>query len=288
MSPQIWKGSPSLPIHISLRPAATLHLNDCLLCLLGSGDSAELFPDEQGGKTSANGCGFAHVQVCLNRTSENYKTAMGTGMSKVVGGLYLGNIRDSEDRENLVKHGITHILSVHNNAKPVLEDMTYLCISASDSSNQNLIQHFKESIRFIHECRLHGGGCLIHCLAGVSRSTTLLVAYLMTVTDFGWEECLAATKAVRSYVSPNFGFQEQLQEYESTLLKEYRAWIQQEYGKNPLNDQEEVQHLLTLQEEKAKEQQSGLREGNWVNHPDPMSPPLHAPYASSSRRWMNR
>ncbi|XP_062997152.1 dual specificity protein phosphatase 22-A-like isoform X2 [Elgaria multicarinata webbii] len=213
---------------------------------------------------------------------------MGTGMSKVVEGLYLGNIRDSEDRENLVKHGITHILSVHNNAKPVLEDMTYLCISASDSSNQNLMQHFKECIQFIHDCRLHGGGCLIHCLAGVSRSTTILVAYLMTVTDFGWEEGLAATKAVRSYVSPNFGFQEQLQEYETTLLKEYRAWIQQEYGKNPLHDQEEVQRLLTLQEEKVKEQQTGLGETNWMNAPSPTSPRPHTTYASSSHRWMNR
>ena len=57
-------------------------------------------------------------------------------------------------------------------------------------------------------------------LAGVSRSTTVLVAYLMTVTELGWEGCLAATKAVRSYVSPNFGFQRQLQEYEATLLQE--------------------------------------------------------------------
>ncbi|KAH0619671.1 hypothetical protein JD844_000534 [Phrynosoma platyrhinos] len=168
------------------------------------------------------------------------------------------------------------------------QDMTYLCISASDSSNQNLIQHFKECIRFIHECRLHGGGCLIHCLAGVSRSTTILVAYLMTVTNFGWEECLTATKAVRSYVSPNFGFQEQLQEYESTLLKEYRAWIQQEYGRNPFDDQEEVQRLLTLQEEKTKEQQTGRRDTNWINRPGPMNPQPHMPYASSSSRWMNR
>lgn len=57
-------------------------------------------------------------------------------------------------------------------------------------------------------------------LAGVSRSTTVLVAYLMTVTELGWERCLAATRAVRSYVSPNFGFQQQLQEYEVTLLQE--------------------------------------------------------------------
>ncbi|KAM3665507.1 dual specificity protein phosphatase 22-A-like isoform 1-T1 [Ammospiza maritima maritima] len=147
---------------------------------------------------------------------------MGTGMSKIVTGLYLGNIRDSEDHENLQSKGVTHILSVHSGAKPVLEDMTYLCIPASDSSSQNLLQHFKESIQFIHECRLAGGGCLVHCLAGVSRSSTLLVAYLMTVTELGWQSCLAATRAVRSYASPNPGFQQQLQEYESTLLHEVR------------------------------------------------------------------
>ncbi|XP_053127572.1 dual specificity protein phosphatase 22-A-like isoform X2 [Hemicordylus capensis] len=276
---------------------------------------------------------------------------MGTGMSKVVDGLYLGNIRDAEDRENLAKNGITHILSVHSNAKPVLEiwpekckakllfpcllhpwkrqcllsgrgfpslveekklvgrnlilhpdvyfcgsaetgimDMTYLCISASDSSNQNLMQHFKECIRFVHECRLHKGGCLIHCLAGVSRSTTILVAYLMTVTKLGWEECLAATKAVRSYVSPNFGFQQQLQEYEATLLNEYRAWIQQEFGKNPLRDQEELQHLLSQQEEKVREQQAGLRESSWICGPSSANPRPYNAYASSSssHRWMNR
>ncbi|KFP80235.1 Dual specificity protein phosphatase 22-A, partial [Acanthisitta chloris] len=139
---------------------------------------------------------------------------------QVVTGLYLGNIRDSEDHENLLRNGVTHILSVHDRAKPVLEDMTYLCISASDSSSQNLLQHFKESIKFIHECRLRGGGCLVHCLAGVSRSSTLLVAYLMTVTELGWQDCLAATRAVRSFANPNCGFQQQLQDYERTFLQE--------------------------------------------------------------------
>ncbi|XP_067396299.1 dual specificity protein phosphatase 22-A-like isoform X2 [Emydura macquarii macquarii] len=212
---------------------------------------------------------------------------MGTGMSKVVEGLYLGNIRDSEDGDNLTKHGVTHILSVHNNARPVLEDMTYLCISASDSYSQNLIQHFKDSIKFIHECRLRGGGCLIHCLAGVSRSTTILVAYLMTVTDLSWEECLAATKVVRSYVSPNFGFQQQLQEYEMTLLREYRAWVRREYGKNPFHDQEELQRLITEQEGKQREQQLGRRENRWINSPPPNYPLPYNAYGTRSNRWMN-
>uniref|UniRef100_A0A8C5IN56 Uncharacterized protein n=1 Tax=Junco hyemalis TaxID=40217 RepID=A0A8C5IN56_JUNHY len=48
----------------------------------------------------------------------------------------------------------------------------------------------------------------------------------MTVTELGWQSCLAATRAVRSYASPNPGFQQQLQEYESTLLHEVRhPWV---------------------------------------------------------------
>ncbi|KAM6057684.1 dual specificity protein phosphatase 22-A-like isoform 2-T3 [Chlamydotis macqueenii] len=201
---------------------------------------------------------------------------MGGGMSKVVEGLYLGNIRDSEDRENLRRNGVTHIVSVHNGAKPLLEDMTYLCISASDSSSQNLLRHFKECIKFIHECRLAGGGCLVHC-------TTVLVAYLMTVTQLGWEGCLAATKAARSYVSPNVGFQQQLREYEETLLPEYRAWIRRDYGRNPFKDQEELERLLS-----QKERQPGSTDCSWLGSPAPTCPlPSRAGGTGGSRR-MNR
>lgn len=60
-------------------------------------------------------------------------------------------------------------------------------------------------------------------LAGVSRSTTMVVAYLMTVTRYSWEECLSAVKAVRSFVGPNYGFQQQLQEYQTAQVSEVRT-----------------------------------------------------------------
>lgn len=186
---------------------------------------------------------------------------MGNGMNKVVDGLYLGNIRDSENRESLSKNGITHILSVYNNAKPVYEDMTYLCIHAADASSQNLQQHFKECIGFIHECRLNGGACLVHCLAGVSRSTTMVVAYLMTVTHYSWEECLTAVKAVRSFVGPNYGFQQQLQEYQNTKVSEYRAWLQSSFRPSPFSDQQQVEALLNQYAEQQENQGRGTDQG---------------------------
>uniref|UniRef100_A0A8C0REG0 JNK pathway associated phosphatase n=1 Tax=Canis lupus familiaris TaxID=9615 RepID=A0A8C0REG0_CANLF len=154
---------------------------------------------------------------------------MGNGMNKILPGLYIGNFKDARDAEQLSKNKVTHILSVHDSARPLLEHflsaasrpscpdspgVKYLCIPAADSPSQNLTRHFKESIKFIHECRLRGEGCLVHCLAGVSRSVTLVIAYVMTVTDLGWEDALHTVRAGRSCANPNLGFQRQLQEFE--------------------------------------------------------------------------
>ncbi|XP_075944608.1 dual specificity protein phosphatase 22-B-like isoform X1 [Anarhichas minor] len=125
------------------------------------------------------------------------------------------------------------------------KDMTYLCISAADHSKQNLIQYFRDSIMFIHESRLKGEGCLVHCVAGVSRSVTLVVAYIMTVTGHGWVESLARVRAARPCAGPNLGFLRQLEEFENTELTEYQAWWKDRYGKNSLNDDEEMENLLT-------------------------------------------
>ncbi|XP_061635872.1 dual specificity protein phosphatase 22-B-like isoform X2 [Phyllopteryx taeniolatus] len=67
------------------------------------------------------------------------------------------------DQDLLTQHNITHILSIHDTAAPVLEDMTYLSIAAADDRKQDLIQFFKDSISFIQNSRLKGEGCLVHC-----------------------------------------------------------------------------------------------------------------------------
>ncbi|XP_042573627.1 dual specificity protein phosphatase 22-B-like isoform X2 [Cyprinus carpio] len=107
------------------------------------------------------------------------------------------------------------------------------------------VQHFEKSIRFMHESRLKGEGCLVHCLAGVSRSVTLVVAYLMTVTTLGWQEALAAVKVARPCASPNVGFQKQLQEFETSQLQQFRERLKQEYKENPFSDEEDARTLLT-------------------------------------------
>lgn len=57
-------------------------------------------------------------------------------------------------------------------------------------------------------------------VAGVSRSVTLVVAYIMTVTGHGWVDSLAAVRAARPCAGPNLGFLRQLEEFENTELTE--------------------------------------------------------------------
>ncbi|XP_049543583.1 uncharacterized protein DDB_G0271670 isoform X2 [Anopheles darlingi] len=42
---------------------------------------------------------------------------MGNGMNKVMPGLYIGNYRDSKDFQQLDRHGITHIVSIHDSPR---------------------------------------------------------------------------------------------------------------------------------------------------------------------------
>ncbi|XP_023597792.1 dual specificity protein phosphatase 22 isoform X5 [Trichechus manatus latirostris] len=137
----------------------------------------------------------------------------------ILPGLYIGNFKDARDAEQLSKNKVTHILSVHDSARPMLEGVKYLCIPAADSPSQNL-------------------------LAGVSRSVTLVTAYIMTITDFGWEDALHTVRAGRSCANPNLGFQRQLQEFEEHKVHQYRQWLKEEYGESPLQDAEEAKTIL--------------------------------------------
>ncbi|NXY51913.1 DUS15 phosphatase, partial [Ceuthmochares aereus] len=105
-------------------------------------------------------------------------------------------------------------------------------------------RHFKECISFIHQCRLHGGNCLVHCLAGISRSTTVVVAYIMAVTELSFQEVLEAVRTIRPVANPNPGFRQQLAEFGGSAARKVRRHLKQRYGASPFNDEEEIKSLL--------------------------------------------
>ncbi|KAL3860313.1 hypothetical protein ACJMK2_010452 [Sinanodonta woodiana] len=163
---------------------------------------------------------------------------MGSGMSKIVTGLYVGNFRDAKDQKQLIENKITHILAIHDDAKKQHEDKEYLCIKASDSPDQDLTRYFHECIEFIHSARVQNKGVLVHCLAGVSRSVTVTAAYIMTISTLGWRDALNAIRGTRNVANPNFGFQRQLQRFQEEMLEAERKAIRQKYSNYEYADDE--------------------------------------------------
>ena len=72
---------------------------------------------------------------------------------------------------------------------------------------------------FSDEARNASCNVLIHCQAGVSRSATIVVAYLMHHKKMSMDDAYRLVKAKRSVISPNFNFMGQLMEYEQALKK---------------------------------------------------------------------
>lgn len=100
---------------------------------------------------------------------------------------------------------------------------------ANDSPDQNLLQYFPITNDFIHAARLRDGNVLIHCLAGMSRSITVCIAYIMTVTQLSWRDGLKVVRAGRAIANPNLGFQTQLQEFETTRLVAERMRLKERF-----------------------------------------------------------
>lgn len=57
----------------------------------------------------------------------------------------------------------------------------------------------------------------MHCLAGISRSVTVTVAYLMQKLHLSLNDAYDLVKRKKSNISPNFNFMGQLLDFEKSL-----------------------------------------------------------------------
>ncbi|XP_053227073.1 dual specificity protein phosphatase 9 [Podarcis raffonei] len=139
---------------------------------------------------------------------------------QILPNLYLGSARDSANMDTLAKLGIRYILNVTPNLPNLFEkngDFHYKQIPISDHWSQNLSQFFPEAIEFIDEALSRNCGILVHCLAGISRSVTVTVAYLMQKLNLSLNDAYDLVKRKKSNISPNFNFMGQLLDFEKSL-----------------------------------------------------------------------
>ncbi len=138
-----------------------------------------------------------------------------------LGSIFLGNWEAVKDVQFLKDNEIKFILSVipENLSKfKTIQQLgiTQKVINAEDAPGFYLMARFDEAADFIYESRKNGN-VLVHCAAGISRSTTCLISYYIKYKKMSMEGAFSKIKARRTFACPNVGFQKQLTKYQNML-----------------------------------------------------------------------
>eukprot|EP00257_Ricinus_communis_P022755 XP_015582577.1 protein-tyrosine-phosphatase MKP1 [Ricinus communis] len=155
--------------------------------------------------------------------------------SKVAEHVYLGGDAVAKDREILKQNGITHVLNCVGFVCPEYfkADFVYRTLWLQDSPSEDITSILYDVFDYFEDVREQGGRVFVHCCQGVSRSTSLVIAYLMWREGQSFDDAFQYVKSARGIADPNMGFACQLLQCQkrvhafplspSSLLRLYRV-----------------------------------------------------------------
>lgn len=123
--------------------------------------------------------------------------------NEIISGLWLGSI-DSADISFLKPRKIESVLTILGDKKYVRRfngqiNHEIIIMNDGDPFDPNDIQR---GIDFLKEYHANGSNVLVHCLAGISRSTSLVAGYLMEIFDWNPHQAIHFIVEKRIIVAP--------------------------------------------------------------------------------------
>ena len=141
--------------------------------------------------------------------------------SQITEELYLGADEVARDLAVLRGNGITHVLNTAGvacaNYHEGTSELQYRVVHLYDSPKQDISCVVYSCVEYIDAAIEGGGKVFVHCHQGVSRSTTMVVAYLMWKRGLNFNDAFAHVKALRAVANPNAGFLCKLLAYDKAL-----------------------------------------------------------------------
>ncbi|GAB6021727.1 hypothetical protein CHUAL_004305 [Chamberlinius hualienensis] len=143
-------------------------------------------------------------------------------MQEIIPGLFLGpySAAVKSKRDNLLERHISHIVCIRDELEAHFirpnfpGTFRYLVLDIADTLSENIIQHFTKVKDFLDECLSSGGNALVHGNAGISRSSALVIAYIMERLRLSYREAFFKVQQKRFCINPNERFSQQLKEWE--------------------------------------------------------------------------
>jgi len=86
-----------------------------------------------------------------------------------------------------------------------------------DTLEYPISYYFEEATEWIDSMRKGGFNVLVHCHAGISRSSTMVIAYFIRYKKWSSAEALDFVRSRRERAKPNSNFWNQLLAYEGQM-----------------------------------------------------------------------
>ncbi|XP_030497082.2 protein-tyrosine-phosphatase MKP1 isoform X1 [Cannabis sativa] len=221
--------SPSKPANSNPRPQTNSKARSCLLPPLqplsitrrnveewprAGSDDLGVWPHPQTPRGSANPPASPNPEQTVRefQFKRDKLAFFDKECSRIADHIYLGSDAVAKNREILRQNGITHVLNCVGFVCPEYFkiDLVYKTLWLQDSPSEDITSILYDVFDYFEDVREQGGRVLVHCCQGVSRSTSLVIAYLMWRKNQSFEEAFQYVKAARGVTNPNMGFACQL------------------------------------------------------------------------------
>lgn len=167
-------------------------------------------------------------------------------VSEITPNIYLTSVYGAT-RENIERKGITLLVnSAQELPKQELTGVESIKLYLDDTPSASINVYFDHVADKIHEHVSRGGRVMIHCLLGVSRSTTLLLAYFLKHKNMSLNHAYDHVSARRPIIRPNPGFWRQLADYEKKLASSYTRMTSNFFGASSSRPAESTSIPITI------------------------------------------
>lgn len=153
------------------------------------------------------------------RIKEDLNRGCPLGVSRVTSSVYVCGAHALQGAVNTLHPGL--IVSAAPELPPPPEDyVARHFVPLLDTPNSDMHPFMEKTADLINEVVTNGEVVLVHCVAGVSRSVTLCLAYLVKWHKMTLRDAYHHMKLRRPQIRPNTGFFKQLIKFEERLFGE--------------------------------------------------------------------
>lgn len=143
-------------------------------------------------------------------------------VDEIVERIYIGNFEAANSLRLMKDYGFTHVLvAAVELPTPFAKTFTYMKVDVHDVLTENFRPHFDTCLEFIEEAlKVKSNLILVHCKQGVSRSPTIVLAYLMKYRKLSLARAIKLVSFRRPEINPNPTFMKQLEDFDIELQNE--------------------------------------------------------------------